>query len=88
MGYLKEWLTERIAWMDSQLEYDPSACERGDVDGDGHISINDVTELINYLLSDDATGIHLDAADCDLNGNVSISDVTKLINFLLSESWD
>ena len=88
VGYLKEWLTERIAWMDSQLEYDPSACERGDVDGDGHISINDVTELINYLLSDDATGIHLDAADCDLNGDVSISDVTKLINFLLGESWD
>ena len=88
VGYLKEWLTERIAWMDGQLGYDPSACERGDVDGDGQVNINDVTVLINYLLSDNATGVYLDAADCDLSGNISIRDVTALINFLLGESWD
>jgi hypothetical protein len=88
VGYLKEWLTERIAWMDSQLGYDPSAPERGDVDGDGQVNINDVTVLINYLLSDNATGIYLDAADCDLNGDVTISDVTKLINFLLLGNWE
>ncbi len=88
VGYLKEWLTERIAWMDSQLGYDPSAPERGDVDGDGQVNINDVTVLINYLLSDNATGIYLDAADCDLDGNIGISDVTKLINFLLQGNWE
>ncbi len=88
VGYLKEWLTERIAWMDGQLGYDPSARERGDVDGDGQVNINDVTVLINYLLSDNATGVYLDAADCDLDGNIGISDVTKLINFLLLGNWE
>ena len=58
------------------------------MDGDGQVNINDVTVLINYLLTSDATGVYLDAADCDLNGDVTISDVTALINFLLGESWD
>ena len=74
--------------MDGQLGYDPSARERGDVDGDGQVNINDVTVLINYLLSDNATGVYLDAADCDLDGNIGISDVTKLINFLLLGNWE
>ena len=61
--------------------------ERGDVSGNGLVNISDVTELINYLLTQDASGINLDAADCNQNGSVTISDVTALINFLLSHTW-
>ena len=60
---------------------------RGDVDGDGQVKISDVTALINYLLSGDASSINLQAADCDQDGNIKISDVTALINYLLSGSW-
>ena len=74
--------------MDSQLDFDPNSRERGDVNGDYQVTINDVTVLINYLLTSDATGIYLDAADCDLNGYIGISDVTKLINFLLLGHWE
>ena len=63
------------------------ASQRGDVNKDGIINIIDVTELINYLISQDATGIDMDAADCDLSNDVSIADVTKLINYLLAEAW-
>ena len=66
--------------------YIPSVT-RGDVDGDGQVKISDVTALINYLLSGDASAINLQAADCDQDGNVKISDVTSLINYLLSGSW-
>ena len=55
---------------------------------DGFIKISDVTALINYLLSNDATGIDLQAADCDHDTFVKISDVTTLINYLLSGSWE
>ena len=64
-----------------------SAFFRGDVDNDGQIKISDVTALINYLLSGDASGINLQAADCDQNGEIKITDVTALINYLLSHSW-
>ena len=61
---------------------------RGDVNKDGQVTISDVTALINYLLTQDASGINLDAADCNQNGSVNISDVTALINFLLSGTWN
>ena len=87
VGYLKQWLTERIAWMDEQLEFDPNAPERGDVNGDGYVNISDVTALINYLLSGDTSAVALEATDCDENGIVTIGDVTALINYLLGGIW-
>ncbi len=85
--YLKQWLTERIAWMDEQLGFDPNSRERGDVNGDYTVSITDVTTLISYLLSRETTGVWLDAADCDQNSAIDIGDVTTLINYLLSGAW-
>ena len=64
-----------------------NASLRGDVDADGNITISDVTALIDYLLSDNASGVNLTAADCDLDGGITISDVTSLIDYLLSGSW-
>lgn len=61
--------------------------KRGDVDGDGEVTIADVTALIDYLLSGDETGINLGASDCDLDGEITIGDVTTLIDFLLSGQW-
>ena len=61
--------------------------KRGDVNGDNNVSITDVTALINYLLSGDATGVNLQAANCNQDSGISITDVTALVNFLLSGSW-
>ena len=54
----------------------------GDVNQDGKVSINDVTALIRYLLSDAS----LAPAEADVNGDgrVTINDVTTLINMLLT----
>ena len=60
---------------------------RGDVDNSGDVKIADVTALINYLLSGDATNVNVLAADCDESGDVKIADVTALINYLLSGNW-
>ena len=54
---------------------------RGDVNGDGQVKISDVTALINYLLSGDASAINLQSADANQDGHVKISDVTALINY-------
>ena len=60
---------------------------RGDVNSDNSVSIGDVTALIDYLLSGDASGINLSNADCNQDNGVSIGDVTALIDYLLSGSW-
>ena len=61
--------------------------ELGDADGDGQITINDVTTLINYILSDGSEGVNLDAADVDGDGIVTINDVTTLIDYILKGTW-
>ena len=57
----------------------------GDVNGDNSLSIGDVTDLIDVLLSGETAP---QAADCNGDSNVSISDVTALIDYLLNGSWD
>ena len=55
----------------------------GDVNDDGFVDIADVTALIDYLLSGDASNINLDAADVNNDTEVNIADVTSLIDKLL-----
>ena len=63
-----------------QLEGTATPPPFGDLDGDGMISINDVTNMIDVLLNGTApTG----QADVNEDGDVDISDVTSLIDWLL-----
>jgi hypothetical protein len=43
--------------------------------------------LIDYLLSNDSTGLDLNAADCNESGSIEINDVTALIDYLLKGTW-
>ena len=66
----------------------PAAGLRGDVNMDDNVSIEDVTALIDYLLSNNANGISLENANCDMDDTVSINDVTVLIDYLLNGTWN
>ena len=52
----------------------------GDVDGDGKLTITDVTDLIDILLRGGGAG----SADVNEDGVINISDVTDLIDRLLT----
>lgn len=56
----------------------------GDVDHDGEVAIKDVSVLIDYLLSGDATTICLICADVNGKDGVEIGDVSALIDLLLN----
>ena len=71
----------------SQVSLDIPTSLRGDVDGNGEVGIADVTALIHYLLTGDATGVNTAVADCDQSGEVGIADVTTLISYLLTGNW-
>ena len=55
----------------------------GDVNGNGDVSIADVTALIDYLLGG-TTPIVREVADVNHDGEITIADVTALIDLLLS----
>jgi len=57
----------------------------GDANGDGRLSIGDVTLVINSLLGNETSSFEAALADVNGDGNINISDVTALINMLLNE---
>ncbi len=56
----------------------------GDVDRDGSVGINDVTALIDYILSHQGD-IDLMAADVTQDGQIDIADVTTIIDMILAK---
>lgn len=57
----------------------------GDANCDGHVTITDVTAIINHILGDTPTPFNPLAADVSQNGKISITDVVQLINKYLFE---
>lgn len=57
---------------------------QGDVDGDGSVTISDITALIDLLLSGNSADAGQTRGDVDGDGSVTISDVTALIDMLLT----
>lgn len=55
----------------------------GDINNDGKVSISDVTDLVDYLLSRSGFPINEENADLNGDGHVTISDLTDLIDILL-----
>lgn len=69
-------------------EYDePATSMQGDVNGTGVVNMDDLSDLINYLLTNDATGINMEGADCWTDGDVNMDDLSELINYLLTGAW-
>ena len=68
-------------------EFDAPTSLRGDADGDGEVTINDVTVIIDMLLTNSTAIGDAVAADCDFDGEVTINDVTLIIDYLLSGQW-
>jgi len=76
-GTLGRWSnSQKVTLFENGHSYEP-----GDVDHSGSVNIEDVTSLIDYLLS--GGDICTICADVDSDGSISISDVTDLIDKLL-----
>ena len=56
----------------------------GDVNGDGQLTIADVTMLIDYLLGSEPASFNVVNADVNHDSGITIADVTRLIDMLLN----
>ena len=65
----------------SPIPLDAKIFLKGDLDGDGSVSISDVTTLLNVIAGKTTLQKGVDG-DLDADGSVSISDVTKLLNVI------
>lgn len=55
----------------------------GDVNGDGSVSVTDVTMVISHILGLTPEGFNKDAADVNGDKSISVTDVTMMINIIL-----
>ncbi len=96
------YMDANTAWLDIEalelpdvnavylVEWEAPEVVQGDANGDGVVSIKDVTFLIDYLLSSPApefnSGRDNSIAGADVNGDglINIKDVTALIDLLLN----
>ena len=62
------------------------AAKPGDANGDGKVSVTDVTTVVNYILQKVPSNFVFEAADVSGDGKVSITDVTKIINIVLGKT--
>ena len=75
------------SYQDMVINFVPDSSQTeltGDVNNDGNVNIDDVTSIINYLLSSDSSQVQITNADIDGDGDITISDVTVLIGILLN----
>ena len=66
------------------LEEQGHGYEVGDVNHDGEVSISDITDLLDYLLTKNDDDICLICGDVDGDGTISIVDATELIDIILT----
>ena len=70
-------------WMNFFFKDTQPQVQPGDVNGDGSISMDDLSMLINYLLSGNPEGVNMQGANVDGIGDVTMDDLSALINYLL-----
>lgn len=60
----------------------------GDINGDGKVSVNDYTAVVDYIINEDLTPAEgtpeFDVADVNADGKLNIADATALINIILT----
>lgn len=86
------WTNNKLYFTDGSTfdVFIPDPALRGDVDGSKEVGMDDVTVLINYLLTGDDSMINYEnAVICDSldSTELNMDDLTALINYLLTGTW-
>ena len=55
----------------------------GDVNGDGSLSVSDVTAMVNYVLGISVDNFDISVSDLDGNNEISVADIMQLVTMIL-----
>ena len=91
INFIKNWLNERIVWMDALLRYTPPEPPDpeplvGDVNNDGQVTIADINLVVDIILMGTNDPETKKRADVNGDGEITIADVTYIINLILRAS--
>ena len=85
IDFIKQWLHNRLEWMDEQLEFDPTAPAviPGDVNDDGEVTVGDINAIIRVILGAGADDGLLERADVNGDGEITVGDINAVIKIIL-----
>lgn len=82
MNRVEQWIRRHMAYLDENV-FVRTAGVPGDADGDGEVSIADITTILDYMLS--GKPINEQQADVDNDGSINIGDVVMLVDIILNK---
>ena len=56
----------------------------GDANGDGFVTVTDVTTMVDYILGNNPSVFNFINADINQNGTIEITDITLAVDIILS----
>jgi len=91
IAYIKNWLTERVEWMDKKMGYTPPDPPqpkpiKGDVNGDRQVTIADVNLLVDILLGQKVDKETMARADVNGDNEVTVADFSAIIDIIIGAS--
>ena len=60
--------------------------QKGDVNGDGDVSVNDVAMIVNYILGNENSNFIIANADVNGDGEITIADVMGTVSTILGDN--
>jgi len=85
-AYIADWFTRRMQYLDEKRFDLQNLPPNGDANGDGVVTIADVTAIVNHILGKPQTGTFNEVmADTNGDGAVTIADVTATTNIILGK---
>jgi hypothetical protein len=85
-AYLADWFTRRMQYLDETRFDLANLPPNGDGNGDGTVTIADVTAIVNHILGKPQSGSFNEVmADTNGDGAVTIADVTATVNLILGK---
>ncbi len=85
MDYVENWIRRRMAYLDDFVFGDDivPVFVKGDVNGDGEVTVADINALIDIILTGDADQDTMRRADVNEDGEINVADVNTLIDIIM-----
>jgi hypothetical protein len=83
MDYVEDWIRQRMAYLDNNV-FIEREFPKGDVNGDGEVTIADVNMLINIIMGNQYDDFTMERADVNTDSEYTISDINEIISIILN----
>ncbi len=85
MDYVENWIRNRMAYCDEHVFIEPFI--KGDVNGDGEVTIADVNMIIEIILGHRFSDEIMNRADVNEDLEITIGDINAVIEIILKKAY-